>query len=418
MGTRKDKLHMATPLHGIQIFEFASFIAGPAGGMTLAQLGADVIRIDPIRGNSDYRRWPISPTGDSFFWTSLNKGKRSVALDLDRPEGRDLMLALVTAPGDDRGIVVDNVVGRRWFSNSELTARRDDLIHARLQGYPDGRPAVDYTINPEVGVPLITGPEGSGPVNHVVPAWDLISSTMLTTAVLAALLDRRAHGAGAYIELALADVAAACVANMGWLSEVMSRGSDRPRHGNYMYGSFGVDFSCSDGERVMVAALTEGQWQALRRVTGTDQVFAAVEKALDANLDLESERYRLRETIAAIVRPWFLARTFPEVCDQLNDARVLWGRYQPMSGLVKEYHEGKWDVLANSHLPGDGSATITARSPVRYEGSRGSVGEPPVLGRETEQVLAEVLHLSDAELEKLVAAQVIPARTVGARIHP
>jgi 2-methylfumaryl-CoA isomerase len=398
---------MSSPLRGVQVFEFASFVAGPTGGMTLAQLGADVIRIDPIRGNSDYRRWPIAPSGESFFWTSLNKGKRSVALDLDRPEGRELLLELVTAPGDDRGVLVDNVVGRPWLSNTELKARRADLIHARLQGYANGRPAVDYTVNCEVGVPLITGPEGAGPVNHVVPAWDLVSANLLTTAVLAALLDRRTSGEGAFIEIALADVAAACVANMGWLSEVMNRGTERPRHGNYLYGSFGADFVCSDGERVMVVALTPGQWDALVRVTGTDEVFAAVGHALGADLNLESERYRLREMIAAIVRPWFLARTFREVREQLDAARVLWGRYQPMTGLVQQYHAGRWDVLAHSVLPADGSPTITARSPIRVEGSRGVLGAPPVLGRETGEVLSEVLGLSDAELTKLADAQVI-----------
>lgn len=393
----------------MQIFEFASFVAGPTGGMTLAQLGADVIRIDPMSGNSDYHRWPIAPNGDSYFWTSLNKGKRSVAIDLDNPEGRELLLALVTAPGDERGILVDNVVGRKWFSNEALKARRPDLIHARLQGYPDGRPSVDYTINTEIGVPLITGPELSGPVNHVVPAWDLVSASLLTTGVLAALLDRRASGQGAYIEIALAEVAAACVANMGWLSEVDNRGSDRPRHGNYLYGSFGADFACSGGERVMVVALTPGQWDALVRVTGTDAVFTALEQAMDADLDREADRYRLRETISAIIRPWFDTRTFHEVSKELDAARVLWGRYQPMTGLIKEYRAGKWGVLANSELPSDGTPTITARSPLRFDGSRGAVGMPPVLGRETGSVLSEVLGLSDAELGRLADARVISA---------
>lgn len=377
--------------------------------MTLAQLGADVIRLDPLQGNNDYTRWPVGPNGDSYFWASLNKGKRSVAVDIRQPEGRELVVALVTAPGEDRGILLDNVVGRPWLDNAELTARRGDLIHARLQGYADGRPSVDYTINPEVGVPLMTGPELGGPVNHVVPAWDLVAATTLTTAILAALIDRRAHGRGTYVEVALADVAAATVANMGWLSEVAERGSDRPRQGNYLYGSFGADFACGDGERVMVVALTPGQWSALRTATGTAEVFTALETTTSSDLNLESDRYRLRETIAAIMRPWFLARTFTQVRDELDQARVLWGRYQPMSALLAQHRAGEWEVLADSELPGDGSPTITARSPVRFDGSRGAAGAPPVLGRETGEVLASVLGLSDAELGRLAANGVIPA---------
>ena len=139
----------------------------------------------------------------------------------------------------------------------------------------------------------------------MLPAWDLVTgSRPSSTAVLAALHDRGAVPAAArYVELALADVALAWVANMGWLSEAADRGVDRPRHGNHVYGSFGVDFACRCGARVMVVALTEAQWYALRDVTGTGEVFAALETAMGADLTRESDRYRLRETIAAVLRP-------------------------------------------------------------------------------------------------------------------
>ncbi|WP_410959392.1 CoA transferase, partial [Salmonella sp. SAL4433] len=79
-------------------------------------LGADVVRIDPLGGGSDYRRWPIAAGGESYYWSSLNKGKRSVALDMRSDAGRELVTALITAPGEDRGILIDNVVGRRWMA--------------------------------------------------------------------------------------------------------------------------------------------------------------------------------------------------------------------------------------------------------------------------------------------------------------
>lgn len=397
----------ASPLSGLQVVECASFVAGPTGGMTLAQLGATVIRIDPIRGNADYRRWPVAGVGagpadaESYYWTSLNKGKRSVAVDMRSDEGRELVTALITAPGDDRGVLVDNVVGRRWMSNDALVRLRPDLIHLRVQGHADGRPAVDYTVNAEVGIPQITGPEGGGaPVNHVLPAWDLVTGLSVSTGVLAALHDRARTGRGAYIELALADVALAGVANLGWLSEAAERGHDRPRHGNHVYGSFGVDFACSDGGRVMVVALTPGQWSALKTVTGTDEVFAALEHALDADLTGETERYRLRDTIAAILKPWFAARDSTTVAAELDAARVLWGRYQGMSDVVTAWRAGRHPVLADHALP-DGSSAITARSPLRWNGEHGEPGRPPVLGSDTEQVLADVLGMNPAEIGAL-----------------
>ncbi len=395
---------MSGPLTGLHVVECASFVAGPTGGMTLAQLGASVIRIDPLGGGSDRRRWPVVGDGqgpedaESYYWTSLNKGKRSVAVDMRSDEGRELVTALVTAPGPDRGVLVDNVVGRRWMAHETLAARRPDLIHLRVQGYPDGRPAVDYTINAEVGIPRITGPEdGGGPVNHVLPAWDLVTGLSVSTGVLAALYERDRTGRGAYVELALSDVALAGVANLGWLSETAERGQERPRHGNHVYGSFGVDFACSDGQRVMVVALTPGQWTALTKVTGTQDVFAALEQALDADLTLESQRYRLRDTIAAVLKPWFLARDTATVTDELESARVLWSRYRGMTDVVADHRAGLHPVLTDTVLP-DGSSAITARSPLRFDGGHGEPGAPPDFGRDTDAVLADWLGLGPAEI--------------------
>ncbi|MCK9902354.1 CoA transferase [Frankia sp. Cpl3] len=410
---------VARPLAGLRVVECASFVAGPTGGMTLAQLGADVIRIDPVGGGSDHQRWPVAPTGESYYWTSLNKAKRSVAIDMRSPAGKELVAALITAPGPEQGVLVDNVVGRRWMAHDALAERRADLIHVRVQGYPDGRPAVDYTVNAEVGLPGITGrEEGGAPVNHVLPAWDYITGMSVSTAVLAALRDRDRTGAGAFIELALSDVALAGVANMGWLSEAAARGVERPRHGNHVYGSFGVDFTCSDGNRVMVVALTEGQWAALCSVTKTGEVFAALETALDADLTQEADRYRLRETIAAVLRPWFAARDYPQVAGELDAARVLWGRYRGMVDVVAAHAANPLPVLADVELPTQDQATgpvtaITARSPMRWNGRYGAPGAAPRLGEHTVPVLAEVLGLGDAEIGRLVDSGVISRPTAG-----
>ncbi len=395
------------PLAGLHVVECASFVAGPTGGMTLAQLGADVVRVDPVGGGSDYRRWPVAPSGDSYYWASLNKGKKSVAIDLRSEQGQELVTALITTPGPDRGVLVDNVVGRRWMSHETLAARRPDLVHVRVQGRPGGGPAVDYTVNAEVGIPYATGPaELAAPVNHVLPAWDLVTGLSVSTAVLAALRDRERSGRGAYVELALSDVALAGVANFGWLSETALRGADRPRHGNHLYGSFGVDLACADGARVMVVALTVGQWNALTAATGTTEVFAALAPALGADLTLEEERYRLRDTIAGILAPWFAARGVDEVSAALDEHRVLWGRYQHMTDVVAAHRSGAYDVLADVDVPGAGPL-ITARSPFRWNGEHGAPGDAPVLGRDTVAVLAEVLGLTTVEIGRLVDGGVV-----------
>ena len=104
-------------LAGLRIVEGSAFIAAPLGGMTLAQLGADVIRFDDIKGGLDSDRWPITKDGRSIYWAGLNKGKRSIAVDLRNPRGRELLTALITAPGEGAGIFTTNMPAR-FFDNS------------------------------------------------------------------------------------------------------------------------------------------------------------------------------------------------------------------------------------------------------------------------------------------------------------
>ncbi|MDH3540371.1 MAG: CoA transferase, partial [Acidimicrobiia bacterium] len=171
----------------MRVVEGSAFVAAPLGGMTLAQLGADVIRFDPIGGGLDYRRWPVTADGASIYWAGLNKGKRSIALDLRSDEGRELARALITAPGPDAGIFLTNYPPQGWTDYEELQGRRDDLIMCRILGNSDASTAVDYTVNAAVGYPAMTGPtDHDGVVNSVLPAWDLITGMLAVTGILAA----------------------------------------------------------------------------------------------------------------------------------------------------------------------------------------------------------------------------------------
>src|SRR5215212_5100390 len=167
-------------LQDLRIVEFSAFVAAPLVGMTMAQFGAEVIRIDPVGGAIDYNRWPVAESGASLYWAGLNKAKHSVALALNKPEGRELAQAIATAPGpqDDPkrgGIVLTNLPPLPGLDYASLKAKRADMIVLRLTGNRDGSAAVDYTVNAASGFPLVTGNSGIGgnPVNHVLPAWDI-----------------------------------------------------------------------------------------------------------------------------------------------------------------------------------------------------------------------------------------------------
>ncbi len=236
-------------LKGMRVVEGSAFVAAPLGGMTLAQLGADVIRFDPIGGGLDYHRWPLSRNGQhSLFWAGMNKGKRSIAVNLRNPRGQALLTQLICAPGDNAGLFSTNFPATGWLSYEALKAHRPDLIMVNLTGRRDGSSDVDYTVNPQVGLPFMTGPNTSPDVvNHVFPAWDFISGQMIAIGMLAAERQRRLTGEGQLVRLALKDVALAMIGNVGMIAEVMVNDADRPKQGNYLYGAFGRDFETLDG---------------------------------------------------------------------------------------------------------------------------------------------------------------------------
>src|SRR3981189_582097 len=168
------------PLTGVRIIEISSFVAVPLAGMTLAQLGAEVIRVDPVGGAADYHRWPVTQGGDRIYWAGLNKGKQSVAVDVRSSDGQDLIQRLIA----DSGVLITNVAGRQWHSYDTLVRVRPDLIHVEVSGRADGGTGVDYTVNAGIGFPLVTGPaELATPVNHVLPAWDVACGLSAAPAV-------------------------------------------------------------------------------------------------------------------------------------------------------------------------------------------------------------------------------------------
>ncbi|MEM9075065.1 MAG: CoA transferase, partial [Myxococcota bacterium] len=146
----------AAILEGMRVIEGSAFVAAPLAGMTLAQMGADVIRFDPLGGGLDYHRWPVTDENDSLFWAGLNKGKRSITVDMRSERGRKLLIDLVCAPGEEGGLFVTNFPARGWLDYQRLREKRPDLIMINLVGARDGSTAVDYTVNPAVGFPSVT----------------------------------------------------------------------------------------------------------------------------------------------------------------------------------------------------------------------------------------------------------------------
>jgi 2-methylfumaryl-CoA isomerase len=391
-------------LSNLRVVEGSAFVAAPLGGMTLAQLGADVIRFDQIGGGLDYHRWPLAEDGQSLFWAGLNKGKRSIQIDLRSPQGRELATALITAPGETSGILLTNFPARDWLDYAALSQRRRDLIMVALTGNPDGTSEVDYTVNPATGFPWATGPRNlSEPLNSVLPAWDIALGTLATVGLLAAERHRRSTGRGQLVRLSLSDVAFAMVGNLGRIAEASIGGRDQQKDGNYLYGAFGHDFETRDGRRVMVVALTARQWTALVEVTGIAEACQSIERTTGHNLSTESGRFEARDLIAALLRPWFAARNLADIRATFLGTHVSWGPYQTFRQLVSEDPRCSTvnPMFSVAEQPGIGTYLMPG-SPLDFAAvPRVPVRRAPILGEQTDEVLAEVLRLSGGEIARL-----------------
>ncbi len=395
---------MSTVLNGMRVVEGSAFVAVPLAGMTLAQMGADVIRFDRIGGGLDAKRWPVAPNGQSLFWNGMNKGKRSIAVDMKSPEGRELITRVITAPGEDAGLFLTNLRVRGWMDHETLSQFRKDLIMVTLTGDRHGRPAVDYTVNPSLGFPAITGPVGSSePVAHALPAWDCIAGNLVVSSLLAAERHRLRTGQGQDVELALKDVAAAMLGHLGILSDVELNGTEREKSGNSLYGAYGQDFVCKDGQRVMVIGLTGRQWSGLVKVTNTADAMAALEVEAGKSLRDEGVRWALRDRITDILKPWFAARSVSDFAQDFENSSLTWSEFRSFSEAVAKDPDVSVDnpMFSRIDQPGLGNSLVPG-SPVSFSAAPRTAPEPaPALGLHTEEILGDVVGLDDREIAGL-----------------
>lgn len=403
-------------LADLRLVEGAAFVAAPMCALHLAQLGAEVIRIDAIGGGPDFLRWPRAPGGGgSLYWEGLNKGKKSVALNLSAPEGRELAVALATAPGEGAGIFVTNYPVSGFLAHEKLAARRSDMITVRVMGWADGGTAVDYTVNAALGIPMMTGPETLAddvPVNHVLPAWDIATGNYAAFALLAAERRRTRTGQGGEIRVPLADVAMATIANLGQVAEVTVSGEDRPRMGNNLFGAFGRDFETRDGHRVMIVALTARHWSDLVKTLGLSEAIAALEaeRGVDLSAD-EGIRFEHRDRLNPIVAEAIGKRTLGELETAFAGTGVCWGPYR---SLAEAMGPGGAVNAANPlfstlrHPSGHSYLTPGAAASI-MDLAREVPGVAPRLGEHTDEVLSSVLGLSGPQIGALHDAGIVAA---------
>jgi 2-methylfumaryl-CoA isomerase len=391
-------------LTGLSVIEASSFVASPTAGLYCAQMGAEVIRVDQIGGGPDFRRWPVTAGNDSLYWENLNRAKKSVALDLGRPEGRELLQALVRATGQ----FITNFPVGGFLAHDALAAGRPDLITVRIMGWADGSPALDYTVNNSVGYPTLTG-SGPDPVNHVLPAWDLLSGAYAAFALLAAIQRRSATGAGGEVRVPLSDVAIGTVANLGGVAEVLYSGANRPRLGNAVYGLFGRDFVTADGQRTMIVVVTPRQWANLVAALGLGEAIAAVEAARGVSFATDDGlRFAHRDALYPLFERAIASRSHPDLAAAFDAGGIVHSPYRTMLDAVQDPALvadnpifGHADNPSGFTYPAAGAfATLPqdARQPPR---------PAPRNGQHSEEILADRLSLPSGEIARLIDAGIV-----------
>ena len=391
-------------LQGLQVIELSSFVAAPLGGMTLGQLGADVIRVDPPGGAADQRRWPVSASGASLYWAGLNKGKRSITLDLRSRAGRQAVRDLVASCPARSAVFLTNSPNQEWFSYESLREVCPDLVHLQVGGKPGGGPAVDYTVNAETGFPMVTGPVGHHlPVNHVLPAWDIACGLYAALGISAAARHRELTGAGQSMVVSLQDVALTMAGNLGFLAEAELNGTCRDRIGNHLYGSFARDFACQEGQRFMVVALTARHWTNLVAITGTAGPIGALEVSLGEDFSVEATRFEYREVLAGLIGQWFAGHTCDEVTEALARATFPWAPYLTFGDVIERL---RTPASANPNVsvvdqPGIG-AHLVPGSPLITFGRPDPALPAPILGQDTSDVLRDRLGLTADQIASLI----------------
>jgi 2-methylfumaryl-CoA isomerase len=392
-------------LRQMRVIEGSSFVASPLCGLYLAQMGAEVIRFDSIGGGPDYHRWPVAPSRGSFYWEGLNKGKKSIALNLSKPAGREIAAQLATAPGKQGGLFVTNYPAHGFLAHEKLIALRPDLITVRIMGFANGSTGLDYTVNSSVGLPFMTGsPANAEPVNHVLPAWDLLTGAYAAFALLAADRLRAETGLGREIRVPLSDIAVTTLGNLGQVAEVLAAGADRPRLGNQVFGAFGRDFLTQDGKRLMIVALTPRQWAALLDVLVLHAAVEAVETRLGISFAKdESLRFEHREELTDLIGKAVAVRQCDELRAEFDAHDVCYGPYQ---GLYEAASEKCGLIQGNPVFTAinnpSGYTYPAPGSPATLPGqTRHAPIRAPRLGEHTDQILVEVLGLSAGAIGRL-----------------
>jgi len=404
------------PLKGVTVLDMSRVLAGPWATQLLADLGAEVIKVERPGAGDDTRAWgpPFTTRadggpGDAAYFMAANRGKRSLTVDMAQPEGADLLRRLA-AQAD---VVVENFrtggLAKYGLDYESLGAANPQLVYCSITGFGQTGPlsakaGYDYMIQAMGGLMSVTGqPDGAPgaePMKVGVAVADLFTGLYASNAILAALLHARATGEGQHIDLALFDVQAAMLANQATNFFVSGQAPRRMGNAHPNLAPY-QPFTTADGELV-IAVGNDGQFRALCRALGDDAL--AEDPDFAANADRVARRDALTARLSGLTR----TRPTADWIALLEAAGVPCGAVNTIDQVFAEPQAVARGLVVEQARPDLADPVRTVASPVRLSRTPAAyVAPPPALGADTDAVLAERLGLRPETLEALREAGVV-----------
>lgn len=394
---------MGGVLDGVRVLDFGRYIAGPFCGMLLADMGADVIRIEKRAGSEDRYLVPVAESGEGPLFLALNRNKRSLTLNPMKPEGREIVRSLVA--GAD--VVIANLpqptLVAMGIDYDSLKAIRPDIILATVTAYGRGGPysdrvGFDGVAQALAGATAMGGQPGD-PMKSFVPFADFGTATMAAFGIMAALLQRERTGKGQLVEAALTRTVMAF--NIAYLAEEALTRIGRPAYGNRGYSAGPSDlFKTRDGA-VMVQVVGQPLFERWARLMGEEHWLA------DPRFADDQARGDNGELLSARTAEWCRDKTTGEVLQALDDARIPCGPVLSAEQVLRDPHVTAMDFLEEVAFPGLDRPVPVTTTPVKLSETPGTIRQrAATLGEHTDEILAELGH-DAATIARLRDARVV-----------
>ena len=393
----------AGPLQGIRVLDFTRVLAGPAASLALADLGAEVLKIEPPGSGDETRDFPPIRDGESHYFLSVNRGKKSIVIDLKSEAG--VQIAKDLAAKCD--IVVENyrpgVMDRLGLGYEALSAINPKLIYCAISGYGQtgplrDRPSFDIVLQAMSGALSVNGEPGQPPTKLGIPLGDLVGGINGPIAILAALHERNTTGKGRYIDISLMD---GLVGMLGYIAQLAFFTGEDPKpqgsqHPNLVpYGAF----PAKDGS-IIVACLTNSFWGRICEALGCP------ENTNDPRYDSIQKRRNARAEVNAIVSAVTQERTVDDLVELFTEYQVPHAPILGVGDALSQPQTVAREMVVEVEHQTLGTIPIVNR-PIKFDERQPAPAAPPVLGQDTDKILTEILGLDAGRIAELKAGKVV-----------